>query len=417
VDLCSNGNDASPVAIHASWTMATMDDDDDESSASTDFLHAYMRNLQVGDSDDDEAYDTGRSAGDNEEEDAETKPGHAPIIRPCCAAYNAATATTSTTVTLDELMRMMASTTTTAEDARTILLTTMGNIALCRGDHGKKLHLAGAVPALTQLLLTRVLQQPVRNDDNANDTIAAATDRSATAASLLLLPILAAIRDLSCANPTIRTDFYHLLPVLTDLLVQRNEQSAVVIDDDDDDLDDEDGEPLDNINEIATLPFQTALVGTLRNLAHSNGRNGRRLHDLGVTDWLVAYLQQLSSPPPPSSPHRELYFRAVGTLLAIVEKVDVAVPLAMSVTDQCLMDDKALPLSPPATTASAKASTRTAAKLYHPGLLKLIRTSHEQQPQDRYAILLDQEAKRQAVARLREAQQQQQRVVVVAKDR
>jgi hypothetical protein len=398
--------------------MATMDDDDDEgdeSLASTDFLQSYMRNLQVGDSDDDDEVDdtAGRSAGnDEEEEDATTKPRHGPIIRPCLAAYNAATATSTTTVSLDELLQIMSSPTTTAEDARTILLTTMGNIALCRGDHGKKLHLAGAVPALTQLLLTRVLhqRQPDRNDDVDDDATdsaaAAATDRSATA-SLLLLPILAAIRDLSCGNPTIRTDFYHLLPVLTDLLlVQRKEQSAVVIDD----VDNEDGEPHDNNNGIATLPFQTALVGTLRNLAHSNGRNGRRLHELGVTDWLVAYLQQLSSPPPPSSPHRELYFRAVGTLLAIVEKVDAAIPVAMSVTDQCLMDDKEA-------TASPKAATRTAAsKLYHPGLLKLIRASHERQSQERYSILLDQEAKRQAAARLREAQQHQQRQRV-AKDR
>jgi hypothetical protein len=334
------------------------DDADDEESAPGDFLQSYLRNLQeiaieIEDDDDD-------ASATKLLETIPPQPQHH-----CFAKTNATTART-----LEELMEILP--TANVEDAQTILLSTMGTMALCRGEHGKKLHQAGAVVALTQLLY-RMRNNGGNYTDYHDDILLLR----------LMLPILAAIRDLSCGNPTIRADFHHLLPDLTELLFQPNNGVR-----------EEDAAAGDDSGIASSLPFQTALVGTIRNLAHSNGRNGRRLHELGVTTHLVLYLQQFNAPPPPSSPDRELYFRSVGTILAIVEKVDAAIPVAMAVTEQCLMDES----------LSSSSSKAASSKLYHPGLLKLIRSSHERQPQNRYATLLQQEAQRQVVARLREEQ-------------
>jgi hypothetical protein len=342
---------------------STDDDDDyddaDDESATGDFLQSYLSNLQDIEDDD-----------DDDDDASATKPFETIIPQQQQHQWFAKNNATTTAVrTLEELMQILP-TCANVHDVQSILASTMGTMALCRGEHGKKLHQAGAVTALSQLLYR--MHKDGKYNDNNDDRLR------------LLLPILAAIRDLSCGNPTIRADFHHLLPDLTELLLHRNNGEE----------EDDDAKAGNDSGVVSSLPFQTALVGTIRNLAHSNGRNGRRLHELGVTTWLVSYLlQHNNAPPPPSSPDRELYFRTVGTILAIVEKVDAAIPMAMAVTEQCLMDE-----------SSSSSSSKAASKLYHPGLLKLIRSSHEQQPQNRYATLLHQEVQRQAAARLREEQ-------------
>lgn len=250
----------------------------------------------------------------------------------------------------DRMQQLQATNDTTL--ACSILQVTMGNMALCRGKNGKDLYAAGAVEALHSLLLAHA---PDRHE--------------------VTMLTLGAVRDLACGNADVRNALHRSLPLLYNLLLSTSGDGSTVVEPFNPSTTYSDQDP-------TSLQLVTAVLSALRNISHSHRPNCTKLHELGLTNYLVKTV--LHQPPPVAGlPTRQAYFRASGILLNIVEKCADSIAVVSQVLDHLMLVHHQ--------------------KVLHPGLLRLLQQLPDHEADDnKYKHLLAFDARKRQTDRERE---------------
>lgn len=266
-----------------------------------------------------------------------------------------------------------------------IVQSQMGNMTLCRGDRGKLLYQAGAIPALVSTLGKILDRLP--------------PPKKAIAAEHEQVVILAtccwgAIRDLSCHNANVRAavrtchDSHENGLNLMTRYVSFYESTR-----------------WQDIASRQHLSLLTSVIGAIRNVTHSTAENCVELYENGISS-LLSWRLLHSGPelPDVTQPWREAAFRAGACLINISEKCpECARECARNVTLLHILIE----------VWGGKATKTMKAPMLHLGLAAILNAANEELPPEVYDqswndILMNEEKRKQRARRFEQARKEQQ---------